>query len=182
MFVGKKFNRWTVIGEPVVVRHELASGRRQPRIMVKVRCSCGIIRSVEQRRLVSGQTQSCGCRRRELAIAHNARRQKTNGGYKDPAYQSWKAMRSRCGDPNHDSWRYYGGRGIAVCARWGSFGDFLADMGPRPAGTSLDRINVNGGYELSNCRWATAEQQYENRRHGGRTPYRFVLAKLLVVS
>jgi len=73
----------------------------------------------------------------------------------EPEYQSWKAMRARCSNPKAFGFSYYGGRGIAICERWRSYPLFLADMGPRPPGTSLDRIDVNGNHEPSNCRWVT---------------------------
>ena len=81
-----------------------------------------------------------------------------------PTYRSWTHMRDRCRNPSNDSWDYYGGRGITICDEWHSFEQFLADMGERPEGTSIDRIDVNGNYEPSNCRWADAKTQVENRR------------------
>lgn len=73
-------------------------------------------------------------------------------------------MRRRCRNPNHQAYPHYGGRGITICARWDRFANFLADMGPRPRGKTLDRIDVNGNYEFGNCRWATPYEQITNRR------------------
>ena len=79
-------------------------------------------------------------------------------------YRSWRHMHSRCYNQNVPEHKYYGARGIMVCARWHDFVNFLTDMGSRPAGLELDRINNNGNYEPSNCRWATRHEQIQNSR------------------
>lgn len=81
-----------------------------------------------------------------------------------PTYNSWRNMWDRCTNPNAWNWKYYGGRGVLICARWGSFEAFLEDMKERPEGLTLDRVDVNGEYEKSNCRWATWTEQQTNKR------------------
>lgn len=80
-----------------------------------------------------------------------------------PTYISWRAMRRRCTNPKHGAWPIYGGAGITVCKRWEKFVNFLADMGERPEGTTLDRKEVEGNYEPKNCVWKTPTEQAENR-------------------
>jgi hypothetical protein len=79
-------------------------------------------------------------------------------------YMTWEGMKERCNNPNRDTYKYYGGRGIKVCERWNDFQNFLEDMGPRPDGLTLERKNNNGNYEPSNCCWATRQKQTRNRR------------------
>lgn len=80
------------------------------------------------------------------------------------AYKSWSAMRDRCNNPNVSNYHYYGGRGIRICARWDKFDTFFADMGVRPVGAVLCRMNTDGDYTLSNCRWTTHKEQAANKR------------------
>ena len=96
---------------------------------------------------------------------HRLRHGHAHEGRKTPEYNAWRNMKIRCYDENHDSFEYYGGRGIQVCDRWlDDFAHFLADMGLRPDGCSLDRIDPDGNYEPSNCRWATVGEQARNKR------------------
>lgn len=89
---------------------------------------------------------------------------KTNDKNASPTYESWASMKGRCRNPNHGAYNSYGAKGIDYCDSWESFDIFLNDMGTRPEGTTLDRIDGNKGYNSANCRWATVKQQNENRK------------------
>lgn len=85
-------------------------------------------------------------------------------GQKTSEYKAWTSMRERCANPLNQAYRWYGGRGITVCERWKSFDNFIADMGPRPPGLWLERVDNDGNYEPSNCKWETRKVQLKNRR------------------
>ena len=131
-------------------------------------CDCGHEAVVRSDCLRSGDTRSCGCLLQEI-LAQNRFAFKHGCSSRDrqtPGHRSWTGLKSRCLDAKNKDFRNYGGRGIAVCDRWlDSFENFLADMGPKPSSMhSIDRIDSDGSYEPSNCRWATPKEQQSNTR------------------
>ncbi len=150
-YIGKKYGRWTILeyrGKDFLCR-----------------CDCGTTRLVKSYDIRTGYTKSCGCYDLEL----KRKRKLIHGMSESLTYNSWRAMIDRTTNPKSTHFNRYGGRGIRVCERWLSFENFLVDMGERPPGRySIDRINNNGNYEPSNCRWATDSQQQLNRCECGR--------------
>lgn len=149
------------------------------------KCDCGVLKKVRLSHLRSGKTLSCGCLRRDnsrlLGLAN------TRHGHSCPAnrshtYRSWESMRGRCKNLRDSSFDDYGGRGIQVCKRWDKFEHFLADMGERPRGTTLDRKQTDGDYKPSNCCWSVAKIQQRNKRTNRLVEYKGRLVPLVVVS
>ncbi len=119
-------------------------------------CDCGAEVVVNGCRLRNGNTRSCGCVRSDA--------KKTHGMTGNATYRSWNHMKQRCYNSNNHAYYRYGGRGIKVCERWDSFESFFVDMGERPSGTSIGRLDNNCDYAPGNCRWETPKQQANNRR------------------
>lgn len=151
---GVRFGLWTALSL-------LPSNGRQTRWLCK--CDCGNEGVVPADALVKGKSRSCGCMsntwRTIIKHGHTSGKGKPSG-----TYSSWHAMRQRCENENIGQFADYGGRGIKVCERWSDFRLFLEDMGERPEGMTLDRVDPNGNYEPSNCAWATRKQQSANQR------------------
>jgi hypothetical protein len=147
---GQRFGILTVVGQAKSVARPNGKGTRAKTIC---RCDCGNTIEVYSSNLKGGNTGSCGCTK----VRH--------GQTKTITYKTWDNMIQRCTNPYHDSYQYYGARGITVCSRWReSFIAFMEDMGEKPEGLSIDRIDNEGNYEKDNCRWTTWSVQMKNRR------------------
>lgn len=147
---GQRFGRLTLIG---------FYGRENNKTFWYCKCDCGNIVRVWAKNLKRGETRSCGCLAKEVATIHG----QNSGGAPTPVHRAWAAMLSRCRNENNIHYPYYGGRGITVCERWLKFENFYEDMGERPRGASIDRIDNDKGYRKDNCRWATTIEQANNK-------------------
>jgi hypothetical protein len=158
---GTRWGRLTVI--------ERAATSDPKRAWWRCKCDCGEEAVLLGRRLRSGMTRSCGCLGR-YAIGDRTR---THGRSRTPEYDVWCGLLKRCQNPNAYNFSFYGGRGVNVCERWQKFENFLEDMGKRPSRKhTVERLDPEGDYEPSNCRWASILEQANNRRNTRRIIYR----------
>jgi hypothetical protein len=167
---GKTFHYWYVLEQ---------APSRKGRTFWLCRCKCGVVKEVCGTALTSKNSKSCGCWNREVAALRASKqsfRHGHSGGHKKTlkpsrTYRSWTGMKSRCTNPKTTQFENYGGRGIGFDPRWETFENFLADMGERPEGKTLDRKEVDKDYGPDNCCWSTPLEQARNRR-----PYKNISA------
>lgn len=152
--IGTKFGMLTVTGVG-----ESTPDSKSTSIVI---CKCGNKKTVRNTHLKSKGTKSCGCGQNKFIHSMS----------NTPEYKIWAGIKQRCTNSKNKDFNKYGGRGIKVCKRWlNSFENFYEDMGNRPKGGTIDRVNNNKGYLFSNCRWATYKEQTRNRRNTIRIDY-----------
>ena len=157
--IGQTFGFWTITA--------IATGAKRKSFVC--RCVCDAEKVVPHSNITAGKSKSCGCKMASFVAESKVK----HGKHGTPIYRRWADMNDRCSRASHISYPNYGGRGIKVCDRWLDFSNFYEDMGDVPDGMTLDRIDPDGNYEKSNCRWATMTEQQNNKRsnrvleHGG---------------
>ena len=150
-----KYNLWTVLDEKKIYVDN--------RVYLQCQCECGTIRNVIIKNLKSGVSKSCGC----LNIK-KLKGRATHGKRHTRVWRIWQAMKNRCRNQNIPQYKNYGGRGISYSKEWEFFENFYKDMGEPPEGFSIDRIDVNGNYEPSNCKWSSMKEQMKNKTNNNK--------------
>lgn len=152
---GKKLGHWTIIA---YAHYNIGT-------YWWCECDCGEYGIVRGSSMKLGTSVSCGCVNREITRINNRIHGHNTTQGQTPTYRAWGNMKSRCLNPNYTGWKNYGGRGIEICDRWvNSFENFLEDMGEKPEGLVIDRIDNEKGYYKENCRWTTYLVNNNNRR------------------
>ena len=174
--IGQKFNKLTI--QSITRTNNIT--------YANCLCDCGNNKTIRLHAILCGDTQSCRCLHRKIASdigklslrhGHGVR-----GTLHNSTYTTWQGMKARCGNVDSRDYYRYGGRGISYDPKWEDFVNFLSDMGHKPKGKSLDRIDNNGNYCKENCRWATNKEQSNNRRNDVYVTYNNARIKLNVLS
>ena len=150
---GQRFGR-------LIATEEYGHNDKQKTILWKCLCDCGKYVIVSCGILRSGHTKSCGCLKNEKTKERSI----THGMSKSPEYNSWSHILARCNNINNKDYHHYGGRGITICDRWLKFENFFEDMGKKPKGLTIERIDNDKGYYKKNCKWDTQTAQVRNQR------------------
>jgi hypothetical protein len=152
--LGNKFGKLTIVKDLGMVQMN-----NRTRHCAIVKCACGFEKLARVSSLTTGAMKSCGCTAHEKLYKFVYK----HGMHETKIFKLWSGMFSRCYNTKHLAYKYYGKRGILICKRWHKFVNFYADMGDRPNGKTLDRINNDKGYSPSNCKWSTYKEQANNR-------------------